>query len=140
MVNPSPTEVLFLLIVICYRHEHIYKLIQDNIIRADELPTKASDTKKVLGASCIILSTLSTLSNPGLDTNGVFDLVPVERLVIDEASQIKIFEFMVSHKLNFTIAHSHAPPQPVFAKFTELKKVCFFGDPKQRKSIFIQSL
>lgn len=35
------------------------------------------------------------LSNPALDEIGVFDLLPVERLVVDEASQIDTFEFMV---------------------------------------------
>lgn len=43
----------------------------------------------------MILCTLSMLSNPALDEIGVFDLLPVERLVVDEASQIDTFEFMV---------------------------------------------
>ena len=36
------------------------------------------------------------LSNPALYEYGVFDYLPVERLVVDEASQIDTFEFMVS--------------------------------------------
>ena len=35
------------------------------------------------------------LSNPALYQNGTFDIVPPERLIIDEASQINILEFMV---------------------------------------------
>ncbi|KIJ24527.1 hypothetical protein M422DRAFT_133099, partial [Sphaerobolus stellatus SS14] len=41
-------------------------------------------------------------------------VVPMQRLVIDEASQINVFEYM-----------------PLFAKFKGLQKVCFFGDPNQ---------
>ncbi|KAF9459527.1 P-loop containing nucleoside triphosphate hydrolase protein [Collybia nuda] len=95
-------------------HEHIYTLIGKSLIRIDTLPTKMADTKKVIGSSCIVLSTLSTLSNPTLVKNGLFKLVPVDRLVIDEASQIKVFDFM-----------------SVFVQFSNLKKICFFGDPKQ---------
>ena len=35
------------------------------------------------------------LSNPILDDSGLYDLVPLDRLVIDEASQIDVGEFMV---------------------------------------------
>jgi len=78
------------------RHEHLYAQIQEKLMRSDELPDNVAGMGRALGDSCIVLSTLSMLSNPALETNGTFDLVPVERLVIDEASQIKIFEFIVS--------------------------------------------
>jgi hypothetical protein len=35
------------------------------------------------------------LSNPKLVDCGLFDILPVRSLVIDEASQIDVFEFMV---------------------------------------------
>lgn len=70
-------------------------MIMERLIRSDELPEDVRALERTLGASCVILSTLSTLSNPGLDANGMFDCVPVERLVIDEASQINAFEYMV---------------------------------------------
>ena len=35
------------------------------------------------------------LSNPALEHCGVFRVVPVERLIVDEASQIDAFEYMV---------------------------------------------
>ena len=35
-------------------------------------------------------------SNPALDLYGIFRHVPVVRLIVDEASQIDTFEFMVS--------------------------------------------
>ena len=49
----------------------------------------------MLEGSPIILSTLGMLSNPALHSVGLFLTVPVERLVIDEASQIKMEDFMV---------------------------------------------
>ncbi|KIJ41669.1 hypothetical protein M422DRAFT_255284 [Sphaerobolus stellatus SS14] len=54
------------------------------------------------------------LSNHSLDNAGAFSVVPMETLVIDEASQINAFEY-----------------RHLFAKFEDLKKVCFFGDPNQ---------
>lgn len=52
-----------------------------------------------IGGSPVILCTLSMLSNPILDDRRVYKLVPLERLVIDEASQIDIREFMVGQFL-----------------------------------------
>jgi hypothetical protein len=52
--------------------------------------------------SRIILCTLSMLSNPVLETSGLFQLVPVERLVIDEASQIDVADFMVRNIIVFS--------------------------------------
>ena len=50
----------------------------------------------MMGDACVILSTVSMLSNPKLHQLRMFtDVMPVERLVIDEASQINVFEFMV---------------------------------------------
>ncbi|KAF8962214.1 P-loop containing nucleoside triphosphate hydrolase protein [Flammula alnicola] len=96
-------------------HEHLYAEILQRIIRSDDLPGDVREMERVVGDSCIILCTLSMLSNPALQDNGTFDLVPVERLIIDEASQINTFEFL-----------------HIFERFQEtLEKVCFFGDPNQ---------
>ncbi|GLB44387.1 putative nuclear-transcribed mRNA catabolic process, nonsense-mediated decay [Lyophyllum shimeji] len=98
-------------------HEHIYEAIQQKVLLSDDLLTlkDVGATERLLGGSCIMLSTLSMLSNPTMDKVGVFRVVPLERLVVDEASQIKIEDFM-----------------PVFHKFRKtLEKVCFFGDPNQ---------
>lgn len=65
------------------------------LVRSDELPDDPRGLERVILDSRIILSTLSMLSNPALDNNGLFKLVPVEKLVIDEASQINIFEYLV---------------------------------------------
>ena len=77
------------------RHEHLYESISGRVIRSDELYSDPTATERLLGASMSILCTIATLSNPALDDYGVFDLLPVERLVVDEASQIDSFEFMV---------------------------------------------
>ena len=65
------------------------------MIRSDEFPDNIFGMERALGGSSVILSTLNMLSSPALDANGTFTIVRVERLVVDEASQIKIFEFMV---------------------------------------------
>ncbi|KAG6918475.1 hypothetical protein DXG01_014102 [Tephrocybe rancida] len=98
-------------------HEHIYNNIKKTVIVSDELLAAKDplELSRIIGGSCIMLSTLSMLSNPSLYRLGMYRVVPVGRLVVDEASQIKIEDFM----------HS-------FYLFREsLKKVCFFGDPKQ---------
>jgi regulator of nonsense transcripts 1 len=73
----------------------LYHQIDRNLIRTDELPDNKLAMERLLEGSEIILSTLSSLSNPSLDQGEAFELVPVERLVVDEASQINIFEYMV---------------------------------------------
>ncbi|KAI0090550.1 P-loop containing nucleoside triphosphate hydrolase protein [Irpex rosettiformis] len=97
-------------------HEHLYVEIQENLIRADDLSQfkDAYETERSLLGSRIILCTLSTLSNPVLNSCHMFKNMPVEKLVVDEASQINVFEYM-----------------HLFHKFEDLEKVCFFGDPKQ---------
>ncbi|KAK0482998.1 P-loop containing nucleoside triphosphate hydrolase protein [Armillaria luteobubalina] len=96
-------------------HEHLYTNIEDKLLRGDLLPNNRKALQCIIGESTIILSTLSMISNSTLDKNGMFDLVPPTTLVVDEASQINVFEYM-----------------HVFVKFKDvMAKVCFFGDPKQ---------
>ncbi|TFK73052.1 hypothetical protein BDN72DRAFT_762330, partial [Pluteus cervinus] len=97
-------------------HEHLYAKIQGNLFRTDDLPKLQKDLEVLLGGSKIILSTLSQLSNPGFLVNGMYKVVPLERLVIDEASQINVVEYLY-----------------IFGRFSRLNKVCFFGDPKQHR-------
>ncbi|KAK0216384.1 P-loop containing nucleoside triphosphate hydrolase protein [Armillaria fumosa] len=96
-------------------HEHIYAGVKGKLFHVDSLPNKQKYLVEIIGGSSIMLSTLSMLSNPALDKNGMFDLVPPRSLVVDEASQINVFEYM-----------------HIFFKFqNEMTQVCFFGDPKQ---------
>jgi len=86
----------------------------------------------MLGGSRIILSTLGMLSNPALHSVGMFLTVPVERLVVDEASQIRMEDFMVRIPYHL-IQLSLTIQQHIFVKFSKtLRKVSFFGDPEQR--------
>ncbi|KAH9921368.1 P-loop containing nucleoside triphosphate hydrolase protein [Amylocystis lapponica] len=96
-------------------HEEIYGPVTKFLIRSDDLFRDPVDAERLIGGSRVILCTLSMLSNPCLDDCRLFGLIPVERLIVDEASQIDTFEFMhLFHKFNKT-----------------LEKVCLFGDPKQ---------
>jgi hypothetical protein len=79
-----------------YRHEKLYEKIQDKVIRSDDLPDSISDVSKTFRGIKVVLCTLSMLSNPKLVDCGLFNILPVKSLVIDEASQIDVFEFMVS--------------------------------------------
>jgi hypothetical protein len=89
--------LVFMMMTLCCRHEHLYEDALDrNLIRPDELPEDALACERVFVRARVVLCTLGMLSNPALVERGVFDTIPVERLVIDEASQINVFDFLVS--------------------------------------------
>lgn len=85
----------FLIPYALYRHEKLYEKIQDSVIRSDDLPDSKGAVLKTFGGATVVLCTLSMLSNPKLLECGLFDILPVKSLVIDEASQIDVFEFLV---------------------------------------------
>jgi hypothetical protein len=93
-VGPSVTKLE-------YRHEELYTGIEDSVIRADELPNTHREVSMAFSDVTVVLCTLSMLSNPKLDTCDLFAVVPLRSLVIDEASQIDVFEFMVIPVLAF---------------------------------------
>jgi regulator of nonsense transcripts 1 len=99
------------LILNCFRHEHLYGKVQNNIIRSDEF-NFASNKANLQGVQ-VMLCTLSMLSN-----NSIFRFIkeiPLRVLVVDEASQIEIGNYI-------------AP----FSSFKRtLRKTCFIGDDKQ---------
>ena len=80
-----------------YRHEHMYIFMQNRVIRTDEMPIPADKTatERLLKGSTVILSTSGTLCNPTLHNNQLFKIVPMERLIVDEASQINVFDYLV---------------------------------------------
>jgi superfamily I DNA and/or RNA helicase len=81
------------------------------MIRSNEF-TKLSPSR--LTGSKVMLCTLSMLSSVFLSKFTRF--VPLRTLVVDEASQIKIGDYI-----------------PAFLTFSlSLRKVCFIGDDKQR--------
>ena len=78
-----------------YRHEKLYEEIVDKVICSNELPDDRREASMLFDGATVVLCTLSMLSNPGLVNCGLFDLLPMKSLVIDESSQIDVFEFMV---------------------------------------------
>jgi hypothetical protein len=96
------------------RHEHLYSKIQDNIIRSDTFKGAQSRIQDCQ----VILCTLSMLSNPAI--RKFTWSIPVQTLVVDEASQIEIGDYLA-----------------VFTSFFRtLRKVCFIGDDKQCMSLY----
>jgi len=90
----------FALILTIYRHEHLYLSIEEKLIRSDDLPKDKVGMARLILDSKVILCTLSMMLNPKLRSNGTFSIVPPRCLVIDEASQINAFEFMVTRVLH----------------------------------------
>ncbi|KAK0189351.1 P-loop containing nucleoside triphosphate hydrolase protein [Armillaria mellea] len=94
-------------------HEHIYTRIKPKLLHVDRLPNKQKGLRKTIGTSSIMLSTLSMLSNPALDRKGMFNLVPPRCLVVDEASQINVFEYMdflIAYILQISERDDPVPP------------------------------
>lgn len=99
------------------RHEHLYEQIVKNMIVSDRLP-KTGALKKALDGSQVILCTLSMISYPKLQLSGFVQAVPVINVIIDEASQIEVGQYI-----------------PLIKSFgNTLQKLCFIGDDKQCKS------
>lgn len=99
----------------------------------DELATSPEEMFRHFQGVSVVLCTLSNLSNPGLPK--IISFVPLENLVIDEASQISVYDFMVSAiRLPILMCIDAVNLQHLFSRFKRLRKACFFGDPKQRES------
>jgi hypothetical protein len=107
--------------MIISRHEHLYsQMLVQNVIRSDAFSHKT--TQKLLGDAQVILCTLSMIAgNKRMLEANYHNLVPVNTLVIDEASQIQVHDYL-----------------PVLQKFLKtLRKICFIGDDKQCKCSFL---
>ena len=100
------------------RHEHLYRKIAENIIVSDKFP-KPGALRKTLQGTQVILCTLSMISNTKLQDVGFTKEVPVINVIIDEASQIEVGQYV-----------------PLFKSFGKnLRKICFVGDDKQCKPL-----
>ncbi|KAG8908762.1 hypothetical protein FRB99_003000 [Tulasnella sp. 403] len=96
-------------------HEAIYVKLKPYMISSKQFRDVFKEGQKALSGVKVILSTINMLYNPLLEMNKVFETIPLERLIIDEASQIFVGDYL-----------------PLFFKFRDtLKKVCWFGDPWQ---------
>ncbi|KAH7922889.1 P-loop containing nucleoside triphosphate hydrolase protein [Leucogyrophana mollusca] len=96
-----------------YWHEHLYTDIRSNIILSKDFPLPGLLRKELSGCP-VVLCTLSMLSNHMLQLQGVFRAVPLKTVIVDEASQIEIGDYI-----------------PLFTAHTSIRKVCFIGDDKQ---------
>ncbi|KAA1467648.1 hypothetical protein DENSPDRAFT_847700 [Dentipellis sp. KUC8613] len=95
-------------------HEHLYRQNFRHIIRSDEFPKNPNLLQAMLSGAQVILCTLSMLSNDRLRSLGFFRFVPMHTLIIDEASQIKVGDYV-----------------PIISNNNTLRKICFIGDDKQ---------
>ncbi|CAL1716327.1 unnamed protein product [Somion occarium] len=89
-------------------HEHLYHRIARNVIRSDQFYQGCKD----LAGCRVILCTLSMLSHPRITL--FTSPIPIRSLVVDEASQINVSQYM--HPLS---------------TFPTIHKLCFIGDDKQ---------
>ena len=75
----------------------MYEEVNDVVICSRQLKQKSgiAGTRRLFDGVTLVLSTLSMLSIPKLNDYGLLKLIPVRSLVVDEASQIDVFDFMV---------------------------------------------
>jgi len=97
-------------------HEHLYEdALSASIIRSDDFKAGLVDTANQLHGSRVILCTLSMLSNTRLGSSGFTRLVPVDVVIVDEASQIEVGDYL-----------------PLLSQFgSRIQKLAFIGDDKQ---------
>jgi hypothetical protein len=96
-----------------FRHEHLYHKLPNYVIRSNEFSSPS--VQRELQQCEVILCTLSMLSNVRILEKGFTDAVPINTLVVDEASQIEVGDYT-----------------NVFSTFkSTLRKMCFIGDDKQ---------
>lgn len=103
----------------CKRHEHLYQKIEWNVIRSDDFSTDRVGTSRIILGSKVILCTLSMFSHPRLAYTGITRIVPVETVIVDEASQIELGDYL--------------PLWSLHGK--KMKKMVFIGDDKQREFV-----
>ena len=97
------------------RHEHLYEAIRKNMIESGEFQQSTIDNKSLLLESRVILCTISTLSTARVRCCGFTEIVPVQTVIVDEASQIEDGDYL-----------------PVLAMYKRtLRKLIFIGDDKQ---------
>jgi AAA domain len=101
-------------------HEHLYRKFSENIVIPNRfLESGAPGLMNTLQGSEVILCTLSMISDPVLQKIGFTQLVPITNVIIDEANQIEVGQYV-----------------PLFKTFGKtLRKICFVGDDKQCKSL-----
>ncbi|KAG2339333.1 hypothetical protein BDR05DRAFT_977761 [Suillus weaverae] len=96
-------------------HEGLYQSLEHCFIRSDLFGGSVVEISRLLLGARVILCTLSTLSNPNIDT--ITRIVSVQTVIFDEASQIEVGDYV-----------------PLLQRFqNSLKKMVFIGDDKQHR-------
>lgn len=108
------------------RHEDLYTEMEERVIRSDDLNQGnnggALSAERMFLDCKVVLCTLSMLSNPVLEQCKVYRLITMERLIIDEASQINVGELMVrSFVVQLQRRTRSWPRQHLLHKFRDLK-------------------
>lgn len=98
------------------RHEHLYGKIERNVIRSEKFGDKIV-VEQLLRGSRVILCTLSTFCHPRFDSAGFALFVPVDTVIVDEASQIEVGDYV-------PLLGHHG---------RKINKLVFIGDDKQRE-------
>jgi regulator of nonsense transcripts 1 len=87
------------------------------VIESSRFEENVIGNEGLLSGSRVMLCTISMLSTDWIMECGFTQLVPVQTLIIDEASQIEVGDYL-----------------PVLARYkTSLRKMVFIGDDKQRR-------
>lgn len=95
----------------------MYEKIQDKVIESGAFQKEVIGNGRLLGGARVILCTMSMLSNKRVIEGGFTTLVPVQTLIVDEASQIEVGDYL-----------------PILSEFqSTLRKLVFIGDNKQRE-------
>lgn len=116
MVHRSVRSLAFTILTAAHRHEPLYEKIKSNIITLEFLSDLNVDVQRELHGSRVILCTLSMLVHPSLMRSGTTRSVPVETILVDEASQIEVHDYL-----------------PILNRFHySIRKLAFIGDVKQR--------
>lgn len=98
-----------------FRHDHLYTKIKNQVICSDDFDRNKKKTREDLGTARVILCTLSMMSGNKVISSGFSELVPVETLIVDEASQVEIGDYLI----------------PLSRFYNTLQKIIFIGDDKQ---------
>ena len=114
-MNGTPPSVLSRVVTMltaAHRQEPLYEKIKGNVITSELLSDPNVDVQHELHGSRVILCTLSMLAHPVLIRSGITRLVPIETVLVDEASQIEIHDYI-----------------PILNKFHySIRKLAFVGD------------
>ena len=101
------------------RHDHLYTGMAERVIRSGNFSGSKKDTERDLDGVRVILCTLSMITSKSMIRSGFAQLVPIRALIVDEASQIEVGEYL-----------------PLLSQSAStLEKLVFIGDDKQRKFV-----